>query len=315
MTIQEAISDLRDALTPLYGARETRSIIRYVFEDFFNVKANNPSQEEIFKNFLLQDYFSLKERLLAGEPVQYVVGFAWFYGLKFKVNNSVLIPRPETEELVEWILQMGNGQSVMGNGQSIMGNENDTLPITHHPLPIKILDIGTGSGCIPVTLKVKNPNLAITAVDVSESALITASRNAYRHNAEIDFKRIDILNEKEWAQLPHFQVIVSNPPYIPHVEKALMHDNVLKHEPHLALFVDNENPLIFYEKIADFAQKHLNTVQRDSYGEGGYLFFECNEYNASRVAEMLKTKGFQEVILKADMSGKDRMIRAALMPI
>jgi release factor glutamine methyltransferase len=300
MTIQEAITDLKNALTPLYGEGETRAMTRYVFEDFFNLKPNNPSQEEIFKNFLLEDYFTLKNRLLAGEPVQYVVGFDWFYGLKFKVNNSVLIPRPETEELVEWILQICNEKWVMGN-------ELKSLPTTHHPLPIKILDIGTGSGCIPVTLKVKNPNLEVTALDVSESALITASRNAYRHNALIDFKRIDILNETEWAQLSDFQIIVSNPPYIPHSEKVLMHDNVLQHEPHLALFVENDNALIFYEKIADFALKHL---KKGLDTEGGYLFFECNEFNAIEVVEMLKIKGFQDIILKTDMSGKDRMIRA-----
>jgi release factor glutamine methyltransferase len=289
-TIQKAINDLQDVLTPQYGAGETRSIVKYVFDDFFNIKSNNPSHEEIFKNFLFEDYLTLKKRLQNGEPVQYVVGFAWFYGLKLKVNNSVLIPRPETEELVEWILNMSNEQWVMGNQV--------------RPLPIKILDIGTGSGCIPVTLKVKNPSLDITAVDISESALITASRNAYRHNALIDFKRIDILNEMDWAQLPDFQVIVSNPPYIPHSEKALMHSNVLEHEPHLALFVENHNPLVFYEKIADFALKHHTT-------EGGYLFFECNEFNAPNVVEMLKTKGFQDIILKADMSGKDRMVRAS----
>ena len=290
MTIQEAISDLQAALTPIYGEGESRSINRYIFEDFFNVKPHNPSQEEIFKNFLLEDYFTLKKRLLAGEPVQYVIGFAWFYGLKFKVNNSVLIPRPETEELVEWILEsmdkgqrtMDSGQWTMDSGQRTMDNEQWTMDsgqwtadktpdsklITHNA----VLDIGTGSGCIPVTLKIKNPSLDVTAVDISESALITASRNAYRHNAVVDFKRIDILNETDWAQLGDFQVIVSNPPYIPHIEKTLMHDNVLKHEPHLALFVDNENPLIFYDNIADFALKHLKK-QRNT--EGGYLFFEC----------------------------------------
>jgi release factor glutamine methyltransferase len=290
MTIQEAITDLKNALTPIYGEGETRAMTRYVFEDFFNLKPNNPSQEEIFKNFLLEDYFTLKNRLLVGEPVQYVVGFAWFYGLKFKVNNSVLIPRPETEELAEWILD-----TVDKTQNSIVKTQN------------AILDIGTGSGCIPVTLKVKNPNLEVTAVDVSESALITASRNAYRHNALIDFKRIDILNETEWAQLSDFQIIVSNPPYIPHSEKVLMHDNVLQHEPHLALFVENDNALIFYEKIADFALKHL---KKGLDTEGGYLFFECNEFNALEVVEMLKSKGFQDIILKTDMSGKDRMIRA-----
>jgi release factor glutamine methyltransferase len=282
MTIQDAIKDLQDALTPQYGTGEAHSMIRYVFEDFFNIKPNNPSHEEIFKNLLLDDYMTLKKRLLDGEPVQYVVGFAWFYGLKLKVNNSVLIPRPETEELVEWILTT---------------IDNDLTPNT-------VLDIGTGSGCMPITLKVKNPTLEVTAVDISEAALITASRNAYRHNVQVDFKRIDILNETDWMPLGNYQVIVSNPPYIPHFEKNLMTDNVLKYEPHLALFVENDEPLVFYERIADFALKHLNT-------EGGYLFFECNEFNAPDVVEMLKIKDFQDIILKADMSGKDRMIRCS----
>ena len=286
MTIQEAINDLQDALTSLYGAGEARSMVRYVFEDYFSIKPHIESQEDIFKNFLLGDYFTLKNRLLAGEPVQYVVGFAWFYGLKFKINNSVLIPRPETEELVEWILET-------------VGRQNN----------LSILDIGTGSGCIPVTLKVKNPHLMVSAVDISESALITASRNAYRHNADIDFKRIDILNQTDWSQLTDFQVIVSNPPYIPHIEKTFMSDNVLKYEPHLALFVENNNALIFYETIADFALKHLKNEQNT---EGGYLFFECNEFNALDVVALLKVKNYKQIILKKDISGKDRMVRAKL---
>ncbi len=278
MSVAEAIADFKKCLTPQYGEGETRAMSRYVFEDFFGVKEGDASGDEIFATFLAADYEVIKNRLLVGEPVQYIVGFAWFYGLKFKVNNFVLIPRPETEELVEWILETTK------NAQK----------------PIKILDIGTGSGCIPVTLKVKNPSFDVHAVDVSESALITASRNAYRMNADVTFNRIDILNQAESLSLPHFDVIVSNPPYIPNHEKALMQDNVLLHEPDLALFVDDNDPLIFYKTIADFAKKRLNTE--------GVLFFECNEFNAHQVIEMLKEKGFQDVFLRQDMSGKDRMV-------
>lgn len=280
MTIQEARQDLQNTLTPLHGEGEAKSVCRSVFDDFFSLKANDASQEAIFQNFLLEDYFTLKKRLLTGEPVQYVVGFAWFYGIKFKVNPSVLIPRPETEELVEWIFET----------------------LKKDKSKISVLDIGTGSGCIAITLKVKNTDLKVSALDVSESALITASRNAFRNNADIDFKCLNILDEKHQSQLPNFDLIVSNPPYIPHREKSLMHANVLDNEPHLALFVEDNDALIFYNTIADFAKKHLNTE--------GYLFFECNEYNAQNVVSILEKKGFCDVQLRQDMSGKDRMIRA-----
>jgi release factor glutamine methyltransferase len=283
MTIQEARIDLQNALTPEYGAGEAASMCRYVFDDFFALKPNDVSQESIFQSFLFEDFLTIKKRLLAGEPVQYVVGFAWFYGLKFKVNPFVLIPRPETEELVEWILETTKNDSMLG---------------------ASVLDIGTGSGCIPVTLKVKNAQLNVSCLDVSESALITASRNAYRNNVEIDFKCVDILNEAQHTPLGTFDVIVSNPPYIPEKEKTLMHKNVLDFEPHLALFVEDDNALIFYETIANFAQKHLNTE--------GYLFFECNEYNAQEVKSVLEKKDFRDIVLRQDMSGKDRMIRAKI---
>ena len=297
MTIQQAHLDFIQTLTPQYGEGEARSMARLVFEDYFNIKPNNPNDESIFQAFLVGEYEAMKHRILRGEPVQYVVGFAWFYGLKFKVNNSVLIPRPETEELVEWVLE--TAKSFQKNNKSV-----------------KILDIGTGSGCIPVTFKVKDPNLEVSAVDISESALITASRNAFRYGAQIDFKRVDILDTFAWSDLGNFDIIVSNPPYIPHAEKALMEDNVLSHEPQLALFVDDGNTLIFYEKIADFAKESLTAplglVCQQTGGGLGILFFECNEYNAPDVVTMLESKGFKNVELRKDMSGKDRMIKAIL---
>ena len=299
MTIKEAKSDFIKTLTPQYGEGEARAMSRYVFEDYFGSKHD----AETFHDFLIEDFEKIKQRLLDGEPVQYVVGFAWFYGLKFKVNPNVLIPRPETEELVEWILETVNSYPLAVT-DSQLKTPNSKLKT--------LLDIGTGSGCIPITLKVKNTALTVTAVDISEGALITASRNAYRMNADIDFTRIDILNENDWTQLSDFHIIVSNPPYIPTKEKALMENNVLDYEPHLALFVDNDNALIFYEKIADFALLHLHTVDEgnpDAVGKGS-LFFECNEYNAHDVVAMLEKKGFKNVELRQDMSGKDRMIRA-----
>ena len=214
MTIKEVKSDFIHALTPPYGAGEARAMSRYVFEDYFSSKNDG----DTFHDFLMTDYKTIKKRLLNGEPVQYVVGFAWFYGLKFKVNRDVLIPRPETEELVEWVLEQTKGE----------GQQSKSLTI---------LDIGTGSGCIPVTLKMKNPAVNVSAVDVSEGALITASRNAYRMNVDVDFKKVDILNETHWAELGHFDIIISNPPYILTTEKAMMANNVLDYEPHLAFSV------------------------------------------------------------------------------
>lgn len=299
MTIKEAKSDFIKTLTPQYGEGEARAMSRYVFEDYFGSK----NDEETFLDFLIEDFEKIKHRLLAGEPVQYVVGFAWFYGLKFKVNPNVLIPRPETEELVEWILETVNSQQLTVNNQQFVSSDGK-LKI-HNSKLITLLDIGTGSGCIPITLKVKNPDWAVSTIDISEGALITASRNALRMNADIDFRRIDILNENDWTQLTDFHIIVSNPPYIPTKEKALMSYNVLDYEPHLALFVDNDDALIFYEKIADFALKHLYTE--------GVLFFECNEYNAHEVVDMLERKGFKNIELCQDMSGKDRMIRATIL--
>jgi release factor glutamine methyltransferase len=289
MSIQSAIQDLVNSLTPQYGDREAASISRWLFDDYFNVKADKINDELMFDSFLQTDFLSIKGRLINGEPIQYITGFAWFYGLKFKVNPNVLIPRPETEELVEWVLQ------TVGKRKNV-----------------RVLDIGTGSGCIPVTLKIKNPSLEVSAVDISEGALITASRNAYRNNCDIEFKRLDILDENTWAELGQFDIIVSNPPYIPHVEKALMARNVLAFEPELALFVEDDNALIFYERIAEFAKKHVKMTENAFYTEGSFpaLFFECNQYNAQEVIELLKQKGFKDVVLKKDMSGNDRMIRA-----
>jgi release factor glutamine methyltransferase len=267
--LAQAKVDLIATLTPLYGVSEARSITRILFEDYFNWNLHSEADNMVFENLLQTDFQKIKQRLLDFEPIQYIVGFAWFYGQKFKVNPTVLIPRPETEELVHWVLE--------------------SCP---QKTPLNVLDIGTGSGCIPIILKQK------------KSALITASRNAYRLNINIDFQRVNILNPTDWNIFPKLDVIVSNPPYIPLQEKTLMHDNVLKYEPHLALFVSDENPLLFYEVIANFALQHLNP--------NGYLFFECNEHNAIAVAALLSHKKFKNIELRQDMSGKNRMIHAKI---
>ena len=214
-----------------------------------------------------QIIYALKENI----PIQYILGEAEFYGLKFKVNEHTLIPRPETEELVEWILE--------------------------HEFT-SVLDIGTGSGCIPIAVK-KNKNVEISAIDVSDSALLVAKENAKLNEVEINFSNQDILNTDN---LMRVDVIVSNPPYVLEKEKDLMLNNVLDNEPHLALFVSNENPLLFYKKIAELAYVSLS--------KNGLLFFEINESFGSEIVELLNYIGFVDIELKKDINEKDRMLKA-----
>lgn len=221
-------------------------------------------------------YLSILEELKKGRPVQHIFEEAWFYGLKFKVTDAVLIPRPETEELVQWILQ------------SIAPKAEGDL---------RLLDIGTGSGCIAITLKVKAPLLQVDALDVSAAALAIARENALSNQGPVNFIHADILSYRTALK---YNLIVSNPPYIKEDEREAMHQNVLLYEPHLALFVSNENPLVFYRRIADFALSNL--------AEDGLLFFEINEYLGKETVEMLKDKGFINIVLKQDMQMKDRMI-------
>ncbi len=220
------------------------------------------------------------KRLRNEEPIQYILGKTEFYGYSFKVNNQVLIPRPETEELVSWVL-----------------NE-----VQNTKEEIKILDIGTGSGCIPISLKKERNLLDVYAIDISKEAIKVASENAKLHDTKVTFIECNIL---ETSGLPHqFNVIISNPPYVRELEKKEIKNNVLNNEPHLALFVEDTNPLIFYNKIADLAKTQLH--------KNGLLFFEINQYLGEETKNMLLQKGFKNVILKKDLFGNDRMIKANL---
>lgn len=216
--------------------------------------------------------------LLQGRPVQYVLGEAWFDGLLLRVNEEVLIPRPETEELVHWIAEDARA--------------------------LRILDIGTGSGCIPVALAKRLPQAEIHALDVSPGALAVARSNAERYQTSIHFYETNFLDETTWATLPDIDILVSNPPYIAESEKSTMHDRVLSQEPHLALFVPDSDALLFYRKMAQFALKHLRA--------GAALYFEINEALGGQTTELLVAEGLREVTLRQDMQGKDRMIRATV---
>lgn len=263
----------------LYQEDEVKSMFLIALEHYLNINRAGFLLKKLIEidEAGLTIFEELLRQLKTGKPIQYIIGETNFYGLTFKVNPSVLIPRPETEELVEWILEK-----------------------TTHFSPKSLLDIGTGSGCIAITLKKNLSNSLVYALDISTDTLQTAKENAALNHVEVDFLQADILNWERLVIQNHFSVIVSNPPYITEDEKLHMHQNVLANEPHLALFVTNDNPLIFYEAIANFAIKNLE--------KGGLLFFEINEYLGKQTIDLLNTKMFTNIELKKDMQGKYRMI-------
>jgi len=220
-------------------------------------------------------------RLKKSEPIQYILEETEFYGLPFKVSPYVLIPRPETEELVDWVVQEYKN---------------------HKSESLEVLDIGTGSGCIAVSLAKKLHWANVSALDVSKKALGIAEENAQHNQVEIDFFERDILQADSLPK--SYDVIVSNPPYVRESEKKTMQKNVLNYEPHTALYVDDEDPLRYYQKIAHLAKKHLTS--------GGALYFEINEYLSEELIELLQNEGFKRCVLKQDLFGKDRMLKCSL---
>jgi release factor glutamine methyltransferase len=284
MTLNEARTILTKELSKAYDKDELRNIIDLVIEHVTTLPRMDQTKSKL--SYLtcgqLEDIDSITDRLKRNEPVQYVLGEAWFAGMKFKVNKNVLIPRPETEELVDWIIKE---------------------PLGHGLRAASILDVGTGSGCIPITLKKKMPDANVSAVDVCSEAIFTATENAVEHNAEVDFVLLDFLDETKWNELGSFDIIVSNPPYVRQNEKETIHARVKDFEPHLALFVPDNDALLFYRKLADFAKTHLKP--------GGNLFAEINESLGNEVEELLRSKGFTSIEIKKDMQGKDRMVKAS----
>lgn len=278
MTIQEAQQQLLFQLFHVYDEREARNIADLVME---HVTEWTRIDRVINKTVPLS---SIKEKelaeftaqLLDHKPVQYVLYEAWFAGLRFYVDENVLIPRPETEELVDWVCK-----------------ENSSG---------KILDIGTGSGCVPVSLKSKLASADIHACDISSGALSVAQKNAIENKTAIQFHQIDFLDPEQRKSLPVFDVIVSNPPYIPQKDKQEMHKNVLDHEPHIALFVADKDPLIFYRAIAEFASDHLK--------KDGAIYVEIHEALGNDVVNLFIESGFAGTVLRKDLQEKDRMVKA-----
>jgi release factor glutamine methyltransferase len=295
-TIKDVFADYRIGLANRYDTNELEAITLLAVSEICNlskakIKAfpeTELTQEQIEK---LADTLT---QLKTGKPIQYILGKTEFYGLPFYVDPSVLIPRPETEELVEWVI------SSVGSRQRAVGG---------------ILDIGTGSGCIAISLKKNLPKYNVTAIDISETALQTAKENAHLNNVDVKFIKADILNPEQPFTFhlspftsnhslltTHYSLIISNPPYVTPRDKTQMHVNVTDFEPHSALFVPEDDPLLFYKAIADFALANLV--------ENGLLFFEINESYGNEIIELLAYKGFKAIELRKDMSGRDRMVKA-----
>lgn len=283
MLVELAYQQLLQQLETLYEKREATTIANWVIEHITGLKRmDRIIQKELLLNSEQETKLAaITNRLLNSEPIQYVLGEAWFAGNRYQVNPDVLIPRPETEELVEWILA------------------DDA--IQDYRL---FLDIGTGSGCIPITIKLKKPQAFVVGFDISQEALTIANKNAKDLNAAANFMQVDILDETRWQNFPLFNCIISNPPYI----KASEHSNMSKHvkdfEPTIALFVPDEDPLIFYRKIAAFGFTHLE--------KNGTIYFEINQTLGNEVIGLLQQFGYTAE-LKKDLNGNDRMVKASLI--
>lgn len=279
MLLKEYRTYFIEKLTPIYDIMESESFFNITLEELKGWKridlALNPTAELSVEE--IKKWDTVLYQLEQQKPIQYIFGHTHFYGLDLEVNSNTLIPRPETEELVEWII-----------------HENKTRGA------IKILDIGTGSGCIAISLAKNLPDAEVYAIDVSEGALAVAKRNALANNVSVKFIQQDILAVEALPE--QFDVIVSNPPYVRNLEKAEIKQNVLEYEPHLALFVEDNDALIFYRKIALLAKASLP--------QNGKLYYEINQYLGNETVQMLEGFKFTNVVLRQDMYGNDRMISA-----
>ncbi|GAB3429601.1 peptide chain release factor N(5)-glutamine methyltransferase [Niabella aquatica] len=267
------------SLQNIYAPQEAENIFYLVIENLTGIDLRNNKIATFTPDGCFIEMLSeIQERLQKQEPVQYILNEAWFYDIPFYVDRSVLIPRPETEELVDWTIRDHK--------------ENDA---------ITILDIGTGSGCIPVVLKRKLASALVWSCDISKKALEVAAKNARQHQTDIHFLHLDFLDRSSWAQLPKADVLISNPPYIPHSDQVTMHKNVLAYEPHEALFVKDDHALVFYEALAAAGRSVLKPT--------GKIYVEVYEGLGKETALLFEQSGYF-TILKKDMQGKDRMIKA-----
>ena len=301
--------ELWHRLTPLYDAGEAKAIVRWVLDVRFGLswtdilcgkvtELSEHDQTELEK---------IMQRLEKGEPLQYIIGVADFFGRQFHVAPGVLIPRPETEELCRWILASDKHGLTRTVRES--PHQSDTeVRVSLSQSDANILDIGTGSGCIAITLALELPDAKVTAWDISDDALRIAAGNAKSLGANVTFKHRDVLNSSLFtlhSSLPKWDLIVSNPPYICEKEKSAMECNVLDHEPHLALFVPDDDPLLFYRAIAQYAIEGLKPQ--------GSLFFEINPLYADDLAQMLRMMSYHDISIRQDQFGKPRFLKATII--
>lgn len=281
MTLLEVRKFYVKELASFYPENEILSMFYWLIHDFWNMSKSSfiVSQNSHIEDRFIPIFQDIIERQKKFEPIQYILGYAEFCDLKIGCNSCALIPRPETEELVHWISS------------------------SHDVNGINLLDIGTGTGCIALALKCQNQTWIVSAFDCSEKALELAKKNGESNEISVNFYLDDVCNQDKRKQNDFtFNIIVSNPPYIPNEETATMHSLVKEYEPHMALFVPNEDSLVFYRSIIEFALDHLM--------EGGYLYFEIHEMKALEVIKLLESHSFTNIELRKDLQGKDRMIRA-----
>ncbi len=324
MTIKKYKEQFFTELSSIYPNTEVDSFFLILADEYLNLQRIDITLNPDFNidNSKLSILNSALKRLKNEEPIQYIIGTTEFYGFPFLVDENTLIPRPETEELVEWILfEVAELQS-----SKAAKLQTNVILTKNKEKSISILDIGTGTGCIPISLAKKLKKVKVSAIDVAKNALKIATKNAELNKVKVDYIEADILeisslnfisnNIKQsdfktkitLSKSPRndisFDIIISNPPYVRELEKVEIQNNVLQNEPHLALFVSDDNPLIFYDKIADLAIQHLS--------KNGLLFFEINQYLGKETVKMLEEKRFKNIELRKDMSGNDRMIRASI---
>jgi len=308
MTIDNFKKTFSHELIALYPIQEIQSFFFLLMERYTNMSrvdlALNPDKElsQEKEQLLNSALIKLKEEY----PIQYIIGNTEFYGLPFMVNDNVLIPRPETEELVSWILQEVKSRKLKVKSEKLITNDKFRTPTTSNKQQttnLNILDIGTGSGCIAISLAKNLPDAKVWALDVSENALQVARINAVENEVEINFIKTDILKRSDLKL--KFDIIVSNPPYIREHEKKQMKNNVLKYEPEIALFVKDNNALLFYDRISDLACKNLKLE--------GKLYFEINQALGDEVRSLLTNTGFKDIKIKKDIYGVNRMVKANLI--
>lgn len=295
MKIGEAHQYLRQALQTIYDESESNNIAQIVLEDCTGFAKNRLilQKDDPLSTTQVDTVQDQLKRLLTHEPIQYILNKTWFYGMELYVDNSVLIPRPETEELVDWIVR-----DVKKSGADVFERHPAQADVTSQ---LKILDIGTGSGCIALALKKAMPKAEVWGCDISEKALNVARRNGSMRDIRVDFQGINFLHETQQHALPTVDIIVSNPPYIPMQDKDTMHPNVLHYEPHTALFVPNDDALLFYKAIARFGKKRLY--------KNGSIYLEIHENLGNAVIDLFRSEGYGQTKIKKDMQGKERMVK------